>query len=367
MTVTVAAFIIELDLEYSNAYDDAFKVKCLNDIEAGIYEDINEEFRTQYYTKVKGTYQYTLPSGYNWEDVREMYVDNKRYRKMNVNSNNENGSFYYDDSKINIYPVPTLNDVTYTSIAADLTFKAISYTSGASELTFTHNTITTSGTAFTSSAFVVGNSLWIKGCIDTNNNKVVVITGVAASVLTFDDYTLDPDTTADTGVINIATNCIYTSGAEFDGFISGDMTLVADCSDKTANNKYAKVFAKADQVLTFPLGTFTAQAESAAVTITQPKIKMTYRYRRTVKTAANKATEYLLLPARFEMAYYDYCMGMMAKLDREWKEAANFLDSYNSTMDDYEKWWEERRPQKAHILPTDSWGSPYDNSSNDDE
>jgi len=364
---TVAAFITELDSEYNNAYSDAFKVKCINDIEAGIYEDINEEFRTQYYNKVNGTYQYTLPSGYNWEDMREMYVNNKRYRKMNVNSNNVYGSYYFDDSKINVYPVPTLNDVTYTSIAADITFKAISYTSGASELTFAHNTITTSGTAFTASAFVVGNSIWIKGCIDTENNKVAVITGVAASVLTFADNTLDADTTADTGVINLATNCIYTAGADFDGFIVDDMTLVSGCSDQTSNNKYAKLFAKADSVLTFPLGTFTAQAESAAVTITQPSIKMTYRYRRAAKTVANKATDTLLLPRRFEMAYTYYCIGRMCMLDKEYGQADVWMSQYNNVIDDYDRWWENRRPQKAHVVPNDSWGSPYDGASDDDE
>ena len=366
MATTVSAFITELDTRYPNPYTNTNKVGFINNVELSVYNDINEEYRTQYYNRAKGTYQYDLPTGVLFEDVSALYVDNKRYYKKHTTANKDDYMYFYDQDKLNIYPVSDTDDTQYVSLADNITFKAISYTSGASEITFTHNTITTSGTAFTDSAFVVGNTVWISGCIDTNNNKTAVITGVAASVLTFADNTFDADTTADTGTINIATNCIYTSGAEFSGFQTGEITLVSGCTDETDNNKYAILFAVADSVLTFPLGTFTAQVETSAVTISQPTIKMVYRYRRTSKLVANIATDTLLLPDRFHEIYYLYCYAQMAMLNRDFAEYNNWVDMYRVEVAEYQIWYESQRPKKTFVLPNDSWGDPYDTSDGDE-
>ncbi|MFA5152322.1 MAG: hypothetical protein WC554_07185 [Clostridia bacterium] len=366
MSVSTSAFITELNARVDNSVATSTKVSWVNTIENGVYEDINRETVVQYYNKQNGVYQYTLPTGCLWEDVHGVFVDSKPYRKKSVLHNFDNYSYYYDQSKLNIYPVPTEDDVSYTSKTSEVTFKAISYTSNASELTFAHNTITTTGTAFTASSFQIGMTIWITGCIDTGNNKTAVITGVAASVLTFADYTFDDDTTADTGVINLATNGIYTSGAHFTGFEAEAYALVSGCLLNTANNKYARIFAVADHYLTFALGTFAAQAETAAITVKQPSIAMVYKYRRTAKTEANILTEYLLLPDRFIEMYYQYCIAQIYLYNNEFEIYNNWMGFYNASVNDYKEWYGENKEQNvAHIADT-AWGN-YTNEETEDE
>ena len=366
MSTTVSAFITELDARVDNSVASSTKVSWVNTVENGVYEDTNKETVVQYYNKQNGLYQYTLPTGCLWEDVHGVFVDSRPYRKKSVLHNFDNYSFYYDQSKLNIYPVPKENDINYVSGASEITFKAISYTSGASELTFAHNTITTTGTAFTASSFQIGMTIFITGCKDTGNNITAVITDVAASVLTFADYTFDDDTTADTGTINLATNGIYTSGAHFTGFEAEKFALVSGCLLNTANNKYARIFAVADHFLTFALGTFAAQAETAVITIKQPSIAMVYKYRRTAKTVALIASETLLLPDRFIEMYYQYCIAQIYLYNNEFEIYNNWMGFYNASVADYEKWYEENKSQNVANIAETAWGNYYTDDEDDD-
>ncbi len=357
MSTTVATLIDNYDELIDNGYSDSNKLVWINDVESGIYEHIQRERLVQYYNRGNGAYAYSLPTGCLWQDVEGVKVEGKKYLKKSP-MNNDIYSFYYEQSKLNISPIPTVNDVKYVSGTNECVFKAISYTSGASEFTFTHNTITTSGTAFTNSAFVVGMTITISGCLDTGNNKTAIITAVAASVLTFANNSLDADTTADTGTINLACNGIYASGAKLDGFVAKKVTLVSGCTDETANNIYANVFAVADNFLTFASGTFTAEtSEAAAVTITQPKIKMVYKYRRTAKSAD---TETLLLPDAFFNIYRDYFTAQIAKYNGDDERYNNFVDYYNAGLAEYENWYEANREQDVANIPEDAWGYGVD-------
>jgi hypothetical protein len=367
MSTTVTAFITELNARKDNAVATSTKVAWVNTVETGVYEDINRETLVQYYSRQNGSYQFTLPTGCLWEDVHGLFVDGRPYRKKSVLHNFDNYSYYYDQSKLNIYPVPTESDVSYTSKTSEVAFKAISYTSGASELTFAHNTITTTGTAFTASSFQIGMTIWITGCIDTGNNKAVVITDVAASVLTFADYTFDDDTTADTGIITLATNGIYTSGAHFTGFTAGEYALVSGCLLNTANNKYSRIYAVADHFLTFALGTFAAQAETAAITVKQPSIAMAYKYRRTAKTEALIASETLLLPDRFIEMYYQYCIAQIHAYENEFEIYNNWMGFYNASVADYKEWYGENKEQNVAHIAEDSWGNSYTDDDEDDD
>ena len=346
LSTTVSAFISDLASKVTHAYANADILSFINDVESNVYADNVKLYAVQYYRRQNNLYQYSLPSGVNFEDIYKMYVNGTEYKRVDVRTHQRSKSYYYENSKINFYPVPTDTDAQYVSGANQITFKAISYTSGASEITFASGTITTTGTAFTASAFVVGNKITITGCLTTENNKEAVITGVAASVLTFASGTFDADTTPDTGTINLATNCIYTSGVDFDGFAVDDVALVSGCLLNTNNNKYGVITDVQDDVLTFALGTFTAQAEVAAITIQAPKIKMIYQVKPTTKLIADIATDTLLIPDRFKNIYTYYCLAQMAYFDKEYKDYQVHMTMYNNRVQEYENWYGGVKPQR---------------------
>lgn len=189
MSTTVYDFIETLDSLYPSNYTDANKLKWINDLELGIYEDIIKEYLVRRYSKVTNTYQYSLPTGCLWEDIYGVWVDDRLYKKRSVMHHNESYSYYYYDSKLNLYPVPDEDDSTYTS--------------GASELTFATNTITTTGDDY--SGFTIGDTVVITGCTDqTANNKTAVITGVSETVLTFAAGTFTAQTESGTVTISEA-------------------------------------------------------------------------------------------------------------------------------------------------------------------
>jgi hypothetical protein len=354
MSVTVSAFITELNARKDNAVATSTKVAWVNTVETAVYEDTYKEFRMQFYNRTKNVYQYSLPSGCLWDDVITLYVDGTEYQKRTLADDKADRSYYYDDSKINIYPVPTENDANYVSGSGQITFKAISYTSGASELTFASGSITTTGSSFVTAGFVVNNVIQISNCIDqTGNNVTATITAVSASVLTFDTGTFTAQ--AETGTVSIKTNCIYTSGVDFDGFTAGEYALVSGCTSNTANNKYAIIAYVGDDVLTFAEGTFTAQVESHAVTIQQPKIKMAYKYRRTAKTEALIASETLSLPDRFIEMYYQYCIAQIHAYENEFEIYNNWMGFYNASVADYEKWYSNVREIKHDFTAENGW------------
>jgi len=283
-----------------------------------------------------------------------LFVDGTSYQKRTLLDNNFNKSYYYDNSKINVHPVPEISDVEYVSGASEVTFKAITHTSAASEFTFTTTTIVTTGDSFVTAGFVVNNVVQISGCIDeTGNNISAVITAVTADTLTFGAGTFTAQ--AESGTVSIKTNCIYTEGAEFVGFVAGNYVLVSGCTDETANNIYARIAYVGDDVLTFAEGTFTAQVETSAVTIKQPKIKMIYRYRRTAKDVDDIADDELLLPDRFVEIYYYYCYAQISLLNREFLEYNNYKALYNTELAKYEEWYSNRREISPDYDAKNGW------------
>lgn len=347
-------FITALELRIDNAYDDEVIVDFINEVELAVYEEVYKEYRLQFYNRTKNIYQLSLPSGVLWDDVYSMFVNDVEYQKRTLLDHEYLNSYYYDESKINLYPVPDENDVNYVSGTSEITFKAISYTSGASELTFASSTIVTTGDSFVTAGFVVNNVIEITNCIDqTGNNITATITAVTASTLTFATGTFTAQ--AETGTVSIKTNCIYTEGSNFVGFTVDEYVLVSGCTDETANNKYARIAYVKDDVLTFAEGTFTAQVETSAVTIKQPKIKMVYRYKRTAKAVADIATDELLLPDVYRPIYYYYCYAQISLLNREFPESEKYMRLYDAKVQDYMDWHEERREMAPDTNVNDGW------------
>lgn len=67
--------------------------------------------------------------------------------------------------------------------------------------------------------------------------------------------------------ITFGTNTITTTGDDFKDLNVGDYIIVSGCTVNTGNNKAATITAATDKVLTFAAGTFTAGAETAAITV----------------------------------------------------------------------------------------------------
>jgi len=335
-------YIEQFNEEYEHPYEAATILRWINQVEANVYDDIIKDYIVYYYTRVLDEYQYSLPSGVNFIDVVSLHVDGIRYRKKDSRAYDEYRSFWYEGSNLCIYPACTTSDTSYVSAAGDIAFKAIEYTSGAGEITFASGSITTTGDSFVTAGFVVGNSITISNCTDyTSNNKTVVITAVDATTITVASGSFTAET--ETGTVIIKTNCIYTAGSDFAGFSDGDIVQVSGCTDETANNKYATITAVADDVLTFAEDTFTAQAESASVTITVPKIKMTYINIPSAKTIGNISTDELTISTRFQDIYDYYIMSKIAYLQKEYQEAANHMAMFNSRVKDYEEWHDNHR------------------------
>lgn len=345
MSTTVSNYIEAFNEEYDNTYEASILLKYINIVESNVYADNIKEYLVKYYARTLDAYQFSLPSGINITEVVKLYVNGRKYSKKDSRAHKEYYTYWYEQSKLNIYPKCSISDTSYVSAAGDITFKAIAYTSGAGEITFASGTITTTGSSFVSAGFVVGNTITISGCtVNSSNNKNVVITAVTASTITVATGSFTAG--AETGIVRLATNCIYTAGNNFTGFVVGDMVEVSGCTSQTANNKYSICTAVYDDVLTFASGTFTAQAEAAAVTITAPKIKMTYLSLPTAKLIANIATDTLLIPDRWIEAYDYFILSKIAYNQKEYSEAANHMQNFNTKIAQYQAWWEDNRPTR---------------------
>jgi hypothetical protein len=156
------------------------------------------------------------------------------------------------------------------------------------------------------------------------------------------------------GEITFATDKITTTGDEFT-FSIGDVVLISG-SGTVANNKYATVIGKGTKVLNFAAGTFTAGLDGAVVTITAPKIKMTYENVPGTKLIANIATDELLIPSKYLEIYDFFLMSKIAYLAKKYAEAQNHSAYFTARVADYMEWWESHRPQ-----------SPLDDFQSDDE
>jgi len=153
-------------VEYDHVHTNATVLKWINLLESNL--DIVKTYTVKYYVRTLNVFQYALPSGVDIEDIKAVYVNGTKYKKKDSRAYKENRSYWYEDSKLCIYPACSEAD--------------LSYVSGAGEITFSTNSITTTGDDFT---FSVGDTILIIGATTAANNIHATIIGVAAKVLTF--------------------------------------------------------------------------------------------------------------------------------------------------------------------------------------
>jgi hypothetical protein len=167
--------------------------------------------------------------------------------------------------------------------------------------------------------------------------------------------------------ITFSSATITTTGDDFVGFSIGDVISVSGCLLNTANNKTVTIIGVAAKVLTFASGTFTAQAEAAAITISRPRIKLTYLSKPTTKLIANIATDTLTIPDRFSEIYDYFILSKIAYNAKDYAEAQNHSTYFNAKIRDFEEWYEAHRPQKPESDIVASYDDYSDSTDFDNE
>lgn len=169
LATTVQAFITDLDSKYANAFSNADKLSWINEIELNDYADVVRNYLAAYYSRTANVNEISFPSGVSFNDIRKVYVNGTRYKKMDLRADKQYYSFYEENSKIKIYPAPSETDTSYVSDAG--------------EITFASGSITTTGDDF--SGFSVGDVIQVSGATTSANNRYATVTGVTDTVLSF--------------------------------------------------------------------------------------------------------------------------------------------------------------------------------------
>ena len=104
----VKDYIDTFSLEHEHAYDTAVILKWINLAESNL--DVVKNYKVQKYARVSGEYQFDLPAGVEFEDVKSIRVCGIKYIKKDVREYNKPRSFWLEDGKLCIYPTPTETD-----------------------------------------------------------------------------------------------------------------------------------------------------------------------------------------------------------------------------------------------------------------
>jgi hypothetical protein len=166
--MTVTTLITSIGTKVPHALLSQDILDFINDVESELYTDTIKEFLSTYIPLVANQAQYSFPTGVTILDVESVFVYGVEYPKRDLRQKSTKG-YYKEESKLTLYPVPSVSDTSYVS--------------GAGEITFAATTITTTGDDF--SGFAVGDIILVSGATTAANNKYAVITTVAAKVLTF--------------------------------------------------------------------------------------------------------------------------------------------------------------------------------------
>lgn len=97
--------ITYVDQAITNSVEESYKLNWLNEIDRNVFRDICTEFKSVVISLSEGVANYTL-NGFKFEDIQKVVVDGVEFNKMSALDYTE-GSYYKDDFKISIFPVPT--------------------------------------------------------------------------------------------------------------------------------------------------------------------------------------------------------------------------------------------------------------------
>ena len=146
------------------------------------------------------------------------------------------------------------------------------------------------------------------------------------------------------------------------GFSIGDIVIVSGCTINAGNNKSARIISVSEDTITFSDDTFTAGAETD-VTIQKAGIKLVYLNVPTAKVIGDIDTDTLAIPDRFCDIYDYFLMGKIAYQQKEFGEFANHMSMFNARVAEFEKWYEDTRPQNPEsdlVAEEDIYTSSFD-------
>jgi hypothetical protein len=108
--MTVQDYINTFALEHDNPYEDAVLLKWINLVESNVYADNIKEYRVQNYARTLDVYQFDLPAGVDFNDVKSLRVNGVLYKKKDVRAYREKYSYWYEGGKLCIYPACSETD-----------------------------------------------------------------------------------------------------------------------------------------------------------------------------------------------------------------------------------------------------------------
>ena len=163
--MTVKDYIEEFYEEHEHVFPQETILKWINRVEQNVYADNVEDFRIQYYTKKLNYAQFPLPSGVDYMNIVDLFVDGRQYKKKDARAYREPYTFWEDNGIIFIYPACSSTDISVTG-----------------DVVFTDSTITGEGFRFQ-----IGDTVLVSG--STDNDKYATIISATDTVLTFPDDT----------------------------------------------------------------------------------------------------------------------------------------------------------------------------------
>lgn len=90
--------------EHEHSYEASTVLRWINLVESNIYADNIEKYLATNYHRVLNEYQFDLPNGVGFEDVKKLHVNGVKYRKKDVRAYKELNTYWYEGDKLCIYP-----------------------------------------------------------------------------------------------------------------------------------------------------------------------------------------------------------------------------------------------------------------------
>lgn len=109
--MTVQEYLNTFSLEHDSPYDDTVLLKWINYVELNVFEDTIKRYTVQNYARVLNAYQFDLPAGVEFTDVKSLRVNGIKYKKKDVRAYHENRSYWFEGGKLCIYPACAETDL----------------------------------------------------------------------------------------------------------------------------------------------------------------------------------------------------------------------------------------------------------------
>ena len=112
ITMPISAIITRIDELKPNAYTATTKLGWINHVDGAVWNEIYKYTGFSDVMRQTGIAAHALPVGVDFSLVTNVYVDGEEIFPITFKDFETTGYYRGTDGKLNIYPVPTANDVT---------------------------------------------------------------------------------------------------------------------------------------------------------------------------------------------------------------------------------------------------------------